>query len=65
MIIPWRETPVPISNTAVKLPGADGTIPAMEWESWLSRGFFISILIEVKLFDFEKFLSIICIKVIS
>ena len=42
MVIPRKETPVPISNTAVKLSGADGTIPAMEWESWLSRGIFLS-----------------------
>ena len=36
-----EETPVPIPNTEVKLPSADGTALATGWESRALPGFFI------------------------
>jgi hypothetical protein len=35
-----EETPVPIPNTEVKLPRADGTARVTVWESKASPGFF-------------------------
>ena len=38
VIMPLKVTPVPIPNTMVKLPGADGTARATVWESRLLLG---------------------------
>jgi hypothetical protein len=40
-----EETPVPIPNTEVKLPSADGTARVTVWESKSSPGFLLYVLL--------------------
>ena len=55
MRIPWWETPVPIPNTAVKPPRADGSEGVAPCESRLSPGFRN---LERKAYSFPLFSSI-------
>ena len=52
-----EETPVPIPNTEVKLPSADGTARGTVWESRSSPGFFILYLLTYNLRDSRIFLG--------